>query len=215
MRLPGARLCRSRPACHVGLHGQGLVGRPAAAHFDLDLNGPGIGVRDDEDVFDPGALGGLEADAPVDAAPNDVHRVHRVEAADQRIHVLALPRVHADDNAVGARVARAGDVELEGRQVADVGAHELPVDPDVGVAMDPAEPEPEHLALPAFGYLDGAVIPGRARVVVEHLFGLRSDPLRAPSAWHHDRRVVSAAIREPLLCFSDLLGVSAELPWSG
>ncbi len=201
-------------------------------HLNIQLDCPGraVGDRDaaylhpdfrrarrdpgyHEHIFDPHAVGGLEFHPPVHPAPGDVHRIYHVEAADQRIDVPALPRVNADrDDGVLARPDGMRDVELERCQVADVLADVLAVDPDVRVAVDSPELEPDHFALPGSGDRHAAAIPGRAGEIVEQLLGRFAHALSVPRARNRDLPVERNLLAVPGLSGADLPGVDSEIP---
>ena len=104
-------------------------------------------------------------------------------------------------------------LELKGREIADMLAQAKPVDPDLGGAVDAAEAEEEALARAGLRETNWPLIPGFALIVVEELGAVMAVALGLPGAGDHDGVRERDLLGEPLLAQARVLGIKLEIPF--
>jgi len=166
-----------------------------------------------EGILEPRVARGFERDALVDASPGEVHVVDDVEGADKRVAGWVAAAVDGDHHALGALRQQGGsDVQAEGHRIADMLAHSLAIDPDLGGAMHSPDYQPDALALPTAGQIELPGVPADTDGVVPHLVGGLADPLGIPAAGDAELPVEARGRLRPALSDAGVIGGEAERP---
>ena len=188
----------------------------AAGHIGLD-----------KQVGQPSVGPSLQQHMAPDSAPGHVHIIGQRRSAEHRVDCPALLGIDLDRDRHGltwSRVLR--DLVFLYRQVADMFAQIVVVDPDFRAAADPGDRDENALPRPGAWNLDCPFVPALADEVVTDFVGFRAVSLVVPDAGHADgavgRRCVTwqrhggqlRAGQIPLLGFAASLGVGGEVPHS-
>ena len=169
----------------------------------------------------------LQVHVAPDAAPCYVHVVGQVERAEHRVHLPALFGIDLDrdgDGPSGRQVI--GNVRLQLRQIADLLAGVVMVDPDLGVAVYARDDQQSPPAGPVGRDGRLPLVPSFADEVMIYLVGRGAVALMVPDTRHPDLALGPSGVarpghprqafagRKPLLRLADVLRVGGEFPGS-